>query len=73
MHLRATRRGRKRVLELTVVRLFWFFNWSPKLLFLLVFWSIGMSMIILGALAASASSDHSVGILRRSIGLRMFA
>src|SRR4029077_9028136 len=38
------------VLELTVVRLFLFFNWTPALLFLLVFWSIGMSMIILGAL-----------------------
>ena len=38
------------VLELTLVRLFLFFNWTPALLFLLVFWSIGMSMIILGAL-----------------------
>ena len=38
------------VLELTVVRSFLFFNWSPALLFLLVFWSIGMSMILLGAL-----------------------
>jgi uncharacterized membrane protein len=38
------------VLELTVVRLFLFFNWTPAILFLVVFWSIGMSMIILGAL-----------------------
>jgi uncharacterized membrane protein len=38
------------VLELTVVRLFLFFHWTPALLFLLVFWSIGMSMILLGAL-----------------------
>lgn len=38
------------VLELTLVRLFLFFNWTPALLFLLVFWSIGMSMIILAAL-----------------------
>jgi uncharacterized membrane protein len=38
------------VLELTVVRFLWFFNWTPILLYLLVFWSIGMSMIVLGAL-----------------------
>jgi uncharacterized membrane protein len=38
------------VLELTLVRLFLFFHWTPALLFLLVFWSIGMSMILLGAL-----------------------
>jgi uncharacterized membrane protein len=38
------------VLELTLVPLVFFFHWPPPLVFLLVFWSIGMSMIALAGL-----------------------
>src|SRR6187399_1083980 len=38
------------VLEITLVPLVFFFRWPPPLVFLLVFWSIGVSMIALAGL-----------------------
>jgi uncharacterized membrane protein len=57
------------VLEITVVRLLWFFNWTPKLMYLLVFWSIGMSMIVLGALVKCRVPPRWIAALGAAIVL----
>jgi uncharacterized membrane protein len=51
------------VLEVTLIRLCFFFNYDPKLQFLLVFWSIGMSMILLGTLVAWRFPARWIGAL----------
>jgi uncharacterized membrane protein len=50
-------------LELTVIRLVWFFNWSPDGMALVVIWVIGLSMVLLGLLVGGRVPPHAVGLI----------
>jgi uncharacterized membrane protein len=51
------------LIEVTLVRLGWFFNWSLDGIFLTVIWVIGLSMVLLGGLVACRVPSRWIGAL----------
>jgi uncharacterized membrane protein len=55
------------IVELTLVRLGWFFTWSFDQMFLTVIWAIGMSMVLLSLALAFRVPSQVIGILGAAI------